>query len=184
MKACWFFLIACSVCAVVCPAFGQDGAALYQARCAKCHDAPTGRTPAVSAVRAMSSAAILRAMESGTMRTQAQGLSSPERIALASYLSGGSIKSESAPLPQSAYCGALPVASASISDTRSPGWNGFGAGTANARFQSTEAAGLSPADVPKLRLKWAFNLGDVTFARGQPVVVGNRLFAGSQANKL
>jgi polyvinyl alcohol dehydrogenase (cytochrome) len=184
MKASWFFLIACSVCAVVCPAFGQDGAALYQARCAKCHDAPTGRTPAVSAVRAMSSAAILRAMESGTMRTQAQGLSSPERIALASYLSGGSIKSESAPLPQSAYCGALPVASASISDTRSPGWNGFGAGTANARFQSTEAAGLSPADVPKLRLKWAFNLGDVTFARGQPVVVGNRLFAGSQANKL
>lgn len=130
----------------------------------------------------MSSAAILRALESGTMRIEAQGLSSPERIALASHLSGGSIKGERA-LPQSAYCGALPAASA-LSDTRGPSWNGFGAGPTNARFQSMEAAGLGLADVPKLRLKWAFSLGDVTLARGQPVVVGNRLFAGSQANKL
>lgn len=182
MKARWSFLIACSAFAVACSAFAQDGAALYQARCAKCHDSPTGRTPAVSALRAMSSAAILRALESGTMRIEAQGLSSPERIALASHLSGGSIKGERA-LPQSAYCGALPAASA-LSDTRGPSWNGFGAGPTNARFQSMEAAGLGLADVPKLRLKWAFSLGDVTLARGQPVVVGNRLFAGSQANKL
>jgi polyvinyl alcohol dehydrogenase (cytochrome) len=183
MKARWSFLIACSAFAVACSAFAQDGSALYQARCAKCHDSPTGRTPAVSALRAMSTAAIMRALESGTMRIEAQGLSSPERIALASYLSGGSIKGESA-LPQSAYCGALPAASAAVNDTRGPSWNGFGAGPTNARFQSTEAAGLSLADVPKLRLKWAFSLGDVTLARGQPAVVGNRLFAGSQANKL
>jgi polyvinyl alcohol dehydrogenase (cytochrome) len=131
----------------------------------------------------MSSAAILRALESGTMRIQAQGLSSPERIAIASYFSGGSLKAESAPaLPQSAYCGA--TGNPPASDTRGPSWNGFGAGATNARFQSTEAAGLSLADVPKLRLKWAFSLGDVTFVRGQPVVAGNRLFAGSQANKL
>src|ERR1700733_11000766 len=171
MKACWSLLLACS-------AFAQDGAALYQVRCAKCHDAPTGRTPAGSALRAMNGAAILRAIESGTMRIEAQGLSSAERIALAISLSGGPLKSESA-LPQSAYCGAAPN-----SDVRSTSWNGFGAGPANARFQSTESAGLSLADVPKLRLKWAFSLGDVTFARGQPVIAGNRLLAGSQTNKL
>jgi polyvinyl alcohol dehydrogenase (cytochrome) len=183
MQVCWSFVIACSAFAVSCPAFAQDGAALYQARCAKCHDSPTGRTPAVSALGAMSSAAILRALESGTMRMQAQGLSSPERLALAGYLSSGSTRGESAPaLPQSAYCGA--TGNPPASDTGGPSWNGFGAGPTNARFQSTEAAGLSLADVPKLRLKWAFSFGDVTFARGQPVVVGNRLFAGSQANKL
>jgi polyvinyl alcohol dehydrogenase (cytochrome) len=181
MKACWSFLIAWSALAVAGGAFAQDGAALYQARCAKCHDSPTGRTPAVSALHAMSSAAILKTLESGTMRIQAQGLNSPERIALASYLGGGPIKDAPA-LPQSAYCRATgnPLAS----DTRGPSWNGFGAGPTNARFQSTETAGLSLADVPKLGLKWAFRLGDVTLARGQPVVVGNRLFAGSQANKL
>src|SRR5580658_4440914 len=133
MKVCWTFFIACSAFAVACPAFAQDGAALYRVRCAKCHDSPTGRTPAVSALRAMSSAAILRALESGTMRIQAQGLSSGARVALAIYLNGGPIKGESA-LPQSAYCGALPD-----SYTRGPSWNGFGAGPANARFQSTEA---------------------------------------------
>ena len=115
------------------------------------------------------------------MRSQAQDLNSPERIAIASYLSGG-FKGESAPLPQSAYCGATENSSAT--DMRGPSWNGFGAGLTNARFQPTEAAGLRLADVPKLRLKWVFDLGDVTLARGQPVVVGNRLFVASQANKL
>jgi polyvinyl alcohol dehydrogenase (cytochrome) len=33
--------------------------------------------------------------------------------------------------------------------------------------------------VPKLKLKWAFNLGDVTMARGGPAVVGNRVFVTS-----
>jgi polyvinyl alcohol dehydrogenase (cytochrome) len=131
----------------------------------------------------MNTAAILRTLESGTMRVQAQGLSSPERIALASYLGRGFIKSESASaLPPSAYCS--PTGNPPADFTRGPGWNGFGAGLTNARFQAREAAGLSPVDVPKLRLKWAFSFGDVTLARGQPVVVGNRLFAGSQANKL
>ncbi|MBV9770964.1 MAG: PQQ-binding-like beta-propeller repeat protein [Bryobacterales bacterium] len=180
MKTGWSFLIA-SAFAIACSAFAQDGAALYEGRCAKCHDSPTRRTPAVSALRAMSSTAILRALESGTMRAQAQGLSSPERIALASYLSSG-IKDEGAPLPQSAFCSS--TGNSPAGDQRGPSWNGFGAGLTNARFQSAEAAGLSVADIHKLRLKWAFGLGDVTAARGQPVVVGNRLFAASQANKL
>ena len=180
MKTCWSLLLACS-------ALAQNGAALYQARCAKCHDSPTGRTPALSALHAMSTAAILRTLESGTMRVQAQGMSSPERIALASYLGGGFFKSESAPaVPPTAYCSPTgnPPADVTRDVTRDPGWNGFGAGLTNARFQAGEAAGLSPAAVPKLRLKWAFSFGDVTLARGQPVVVGNRLFTGSQANKL
>jgi polyvinyl alcohol dehydrogenase (cytochrome) len=130
----------------------------------------------------MSATAVLRALESGTMRREAQGLSSPERIALATYLSGVPIKDESAPLPPSAYCSTAENPTAG--DIRQPAWNGFGAGLANTRFQSAEASGLSLSDVPKLRLKWAFRLGDVTFVRGQPVVVGNRLFAANQADKL
>jgi polyvinyl alcohol dehydrogenase (cytochrome) len=134
----------------------------------------------------MSTDAILRAIESGTMRVQAQGLTSPERIALASYLSDG-FKGESALLPQSAYCsatGSQLAGNPSANDTRGPSWSGFGAGLTNTRFQSAEAAGLSPIEVRRLRLKWAFSLGDVTFARGQPVIVRSRLFAASQSNKL
>ncbi len=45
----------------------------------------------------------------------------------------------------------------------------------NSRFEDA-SAGLSAADVGKLKLKWAFNLGDVTTARSQPAIVGGRVF--------
>ena len=175
MRACLLVLVSSCAC------FAQNGAALYQARCAKCHDVPAGRTPGVSVLRAMTTNAILRVLESGAMRVQAKGMNSRERIAVASYLSGGFFKRESAPPPpQSAYC----TEAAGTHSDASPGWNGFGAGLTNTRFQDAQAAGISASDVPNLKLKWAFSLGDVTSARGQPVVVDGRLFVASQANKL
>jgi polyvinyl alcohol dehydrogenase (cytochrome) len=38
--------------------------------------------------------------------------------------------------------------------------------------------------VPKLKLKWAFNLGQVTMGRGQPAVAGNRVFVGTEAGEV
>ncbi len=163
--------------------FAQNGATIYQRRCATCHDSPNGRTPAIASLRAMSATAILGALETGTMRIQAKGLSAQERMAVSEYLTGGLFKRETAPPPPpSAYCGEGANAAANASDKS--GWNGFGAGLTNARFQDKDAAGLSGSDVPKLRLRWAFGLGDVTVARGQPVVVGGRLFVGTAASKL
>ena len=37
-----------------------------------------------------------------------------------------------------------------------PMWNGWGDDASNRRFQNAKAAGLTAADVPKLKLKWAF----------------------------
>lgn len=173
-----FLLLVCS-----CTCFAQNGAAIYQRRCATCHDSPKGRTPAIASLRAMTNTAILLALETGTMRIQAKGLGAQERVAVSSYLTGGFFKGEAAlPPPPSAYCGE----GANLAADASGGsdWNGFGAGLTNARFQDKDAAGLSGSDVPKLRLRWAFELGDVTVARGQPVVVGGRLFAGTAARKL
>jgi polyvinyl alcohol dehydrogenase (cytochrome) len=50
----------------------------------------------------------------------------------------------------------------------------------NSRFQDAASAGIAATDVPKLKLKWAFNLGDVTVARSQPAVVGSRVFIPTQ----
>lgn len=36
-------------------AWAQDGAAIYKARCAQCHDSPAGRVPPFSALRDMNS---------------------------------------------------------------------------------------------------------------------------------
>src|SRR5207237_1285068 len=52
-------------------------------------------------------------------------------------------------------------------------------GVTNTRYQDPKAAGLTAADVPRLKLKWAFNLGPVTMGRGQPAVAGSRVFAGT-----
>ena len=57
------------------PLSAQDGAAIYKERCAACHDAPKGRIPALSAIKAMSGEAIYAALTTGLMKTQAEGLS-------------------------------------------------------------------------------------------------------------
>jgi|GEM_PF-385612 len=60
-------------------------------------------------------------------------------------------------------------------------WNGWGAGAANARFQPAERGGLIAAQVPKLKLKWAFGFPEVTQARVQPTIAGGRLFIASES---
>ena len=60
-------------------------------------------------------------------------------------------------------------------------WGGWSPSVTNSRYQDAKAAGLAAADVPRLKLKWAFNLGAVTMARGQPAVAGNRVFTGTLA---
>src|SRR5205807_5315877 len=62
-----------------------------------------------------------------------------------------------------------------------PFWNGWGASLENTHFQPAEHARLAAADVPKLRLKWAFGFPDTASAWAQPTIAGGRLFIGSQS---
>src|SRR5580704_10864641 len=64
----------------------QDGSAIYKERCAQCHDAPEGRVPSISAIKAMSGEAIYMALTSGSMKTRAEGLSTPQIFALIGYI--------------------------------------------------------------------------------------------------
>ena len=61
-------------------------------------------------------------------------------------------------------------------------WNGWGNGISNTRF--AKDGGLSAKDLPKLKLKWAFGFADVTSARAQPALVGNRLFVASDTGEV
>jgi polyvinyl alcohol dehydrogenase (cytochrome) len=67
-----------------------------------------------------------------------------------------------------------PAASASPSQS----WNGWGAGLANTRFQDQKSAGIAAADVPKLKLKWAFGFPGAKSVYGQPSVVAGRVYVG------
>ena len=56
-------------------------------------------------------------------------------------------------------------------------WNGWGVDPTNSRFQPNP--GLAAADVPRLKLKWAFGFPGDNSAAAQPTVVGGRVFVGS-----
>jgi len=60
-----------------------------------------------------------------------------------------------------------------------PSWNGWSPGLTNNRFQSAKAADLSPAQVGRLQLKWAFAFPSAVSMYGQPTVVAGRVFASA-----
>lgn len=150
----------------------QDGAALYKERCASCHDSPQGRIPSLGAIRQMTGEAVYAALTNGAMKSQASGLSTQQLISLLVYIAPAGIASPN-PTFQKNCTGESPL---------KPGmseWGGWSPSVTNSRYQ--DVPGLAATDVPRLKLKWAFNLGAVTQSRGQPAVAGNRVFAGTLA---
>ena len=157
----------------------QDGAAVYKAHCASCHDSAAPRVPPQSALRAVGIPQTLAALETGVMKTVGDTLTPQERYAVTLFLSAGGAPPAAAPVPQSAFCpaNAKPFAYS----PSALGWSGWSTDAANTRFQDSAAAGLTAADVPNLKLKWAFSLGDQTIARSQPAVANGRIFFGTQS---
>jgi polyvinyl alcohol dehydrogenase (cytochrome) len=65
-----------------------------------------------------------------------------------------------------------------------PHWNGWGVGPTQHRFQPSDMAGLAPAAVARLKLKWAFGFRGATRSVAQPTIFGGRVFIGSQNGKV
>jgi len=65
-----------------------------------------------------------------------------------------------------------------------PRWNGWGADINNSRFQPAAMAGLTPEQVPRLQLKWAFGFPGASSAEAQPTIVGGLLFVGGGDRKI
>jgi polyvinyl alcohol dehydrogenase (cytochrome) len=149
-----------------------DGAALYRERCGICHDASAqARAPSPSALKMMSPENVVRSLETGLMKEQGASLSLAQKRTIAEFLTGKT----SATTVSTAVC-ADPRAAFSPGDAD---WNGWGNGLNNARFQTTARAGLTPDQVPRLKLKWTFAYPNAFAANGQPSVVGGRVFVAS-----
>ena len=65
-----------------------------------------------------------------------------------------------------------------------PLWNGWGVNTSNTRLQDSAMAGFTAAQVPRLKLRWAFGFPGDLDANAQPTIVGSRVFVGSQGAKV
>jgi len=172
------------------PAAGQDaarqgeGAALFKTYCAMCHDGPAAdsQAPRLDTLRRLSGEQVLAALERGSMRVRAAERSRAQRRALATYVSGKPLAAADAAMPPSALCRVTTAPAARA--LAGPSWNGWGLGIGNARFQSAHAAGLTPDEVPRLTLKWAFGFPGASSAGTQPVVAGGRVYVATAEGEL
>jgi polyvinyl alcohol dehydrogenase (cytochrome) len=156
------------------PAAGEP---LYRAHCAACHDHPSERTPPRSVIANNTPAYILGVLNDGVMRANAAGLNAGEKIAVAMYVSqnksGGTVSRSSSEAPA---CAKAPTPLT----LSGPAWNGWGRTVENTRYQPDP--GLSAAEVPRLKLKWAMAVAGNR--NGQPVIAGGRLFTNDTAGSV
>jgi len=155
----------------------SPGADIFQRRCAACHDAPTGRIPSHEQLGRLSPAQVLQALRAGVMREQAKGLSVYQMQLVAAFLTGREPAEPQPAGPEANPCARLPPP---LRPTNGD-WNGWSPGAGNARYQSTP--GISLAQVPRLRLLWAYGYRG-SYAYGPPTVVGGRLFTGSSTGRV
>jgi polyvinyl alcohol dehydrogenase (cytochrome) len=155
----------------------SPGGPLFAEHCASCHDHPQDRIPPTAALRTRAPDEVVRALRSGIMRAQAQGLSIYQMQLITAYLTGVMPEESRAAGPESNPC----PSPAGRLRLDGPAWNGWGRDPANSRYQPRP--GFGAAEVPRLRLKWAFGYRG-SYAYGQPVVVGGRVFVTSSTGRV
>jgi polyvinyl alcohol dehydrogenase (cytochrome) len=149
-----------------------DAAATFESHCASCHQTVTGsRTPTRAELGNMTPEQVMNALLRGKMTMQGAALSTGEVRGVALYVSGKNFSTVAVD-PAAGRCSGNPKFSPGAAD-----WNGWGVNISNARYQPNP--GLKADDVPRLKLKWAFGFPDDTQAAAQPVIVGGRIFVGS-----
>jgi polyvinyl alcohol dehydrogenase (cytochrome) len=170
----------------------SQGQAVFEAHCKMCHDPAIDRAPGREQLGYMQQSQILEALNNGVMQPMAVGLSDADKRAVAAFLApGGPAPAAGA---QDAAAGSLgrrapavsgPVATTDLKCAMSPpplapgksDWIGAGASPTAPRYQPNPE--IKAADVPKLKLKWAFS---VSQGNGQPTVMGNWMWVSGSGH--
>lgn len=161
--------------------------AIFNSRCATCHQNVMASAnanalgpksaPTTETLGQMTPEAIYAALTTGAMVGQARDLSDAQKRIIAEFFGGRPLGDADAgdAKNMSGHCDANPP----IGDpSAQPGWNGWGNGLSNLRFQPAAAARLSADQLPSLKLKWAFGIPDGAETYGQPAIVSGRVFFG------
>jgi polyvinyl alcohol dehydrogenase (cytochrome) len=147
----------------------------FDQACDACHErGNSDKAPDRGVLRTKTAEAIYRAITAGTTHATLK-LDDSAKRSLAEFVSGRRMDiakvADAKVMPNP--CGTnQPLADPSTG----PMWNGWAANLTNTRFQPANSAGLSAAQVPKLKLKWAFGLPGTNGVNSQPTIAGGRLF--------
>ena len=153
----------------------ESGWATFQTQCFRCHGttATNAKTTAFQ-IRQMTPERIVAGLNAAT-HTEGRALSEIQKQRIGEFMGGrplGSVNNgEAKAMPN--QCKANP---AMTDPAAGAGWNGWGNGLANLRFQPATAARLTATDVPRLKLKWAFGIPHGMTNNAQPTVVSGRVF--------
>src|SRR5260370_15842769 len=122
-----------------------NGAELYARACARCHEPSDTeiRAPKRDVIRAMTPEAILRALETGSMKPLAQELSPSEQVAVAVYIADRGFDQRAAAVTAAPDVRCADGARDLVRQMGAPRWNGWGGNIATTRFQPAEAAGVA-----------------------------------------
>jgi polyvinyl alcohol dehydrogenase (cytochrome) len=165
------------------PADGVPGAAVFTQTCAACHlpTAASGgmeRAPKLETIKTFPPERIVDALTTGKMKAQGAALSDAQRRDVAEWIAGRKIGPESAASAMPDRC----VGATAMKGLG--GWNGWSPDRSNSRFQTASVAGIKAAEVPHLKLKWAFAFPGGAQVNSQPSVVGGWLFIGSDSGTI
>lgn len=153
----------------------EIGQRVFKANCAGCHEGSTSRAPQPAVLRNMRPETIYRAITEGVMKPMAASLSEGERIAVSEYLAMRKFANADAKVSPKA-CDAR---HSGFDRKTVPTYTGWGFDPANSHAVSAKAAGLTRADLGKLKLKWAYGFADSNRIRSQPSLAGGAVFIGS-----
>jgi polyvinyl alcohol dehydrogenase (cytochrome) len=160
----------------------------FEEHCATCHRNPgvarapgAEQAPDMDALRKLSPETVYTAVTVNPTPAHAQAVADANDIVkrgYAEFVGGRKIGSIPAGDPK-AMPNQCSANSKFTNPSGSPSWNGWSADATNARFQAAKAAGINAAEVPNLKLKWAFGLPNAASMYSQPAIAGGHVFFGA-----
>ena len=177
-------LLAALICSTSAAAQTASGAIRqFEERCATCHRnagvaraAGAEQAPDFATLQKLDPDTVYAALTNNPIPAHAQQLPDALIRGFAEFVGGrklGRVQAgAAATMPNHCAASTLPDPS------RTPAWNGWGADPSNGRFQTAQAAELGAAQVPGLKLKWAFGFPGAASIYGQPTVAAGRIFIG------
>jgi polyvinyl alcohol dehydrogenase (cytochrome) len=157
-----------------------EGAKIYRAHCAGCHDAAAGRAPQKWVLQQMSPEAIQHALTDGAMRVQSYGMTPEAKAAVAEHLANRKLGSATAAATVNPCRGLR----ARFDRNEPPVFDGWGLAPGNTHSISSATAGITPTNAGHLRLKWAFGFPGAQRARSQATLAGGAIFVGSHTGRV
>jgi len=151
------------------------GEPIFKAKCAQCHEPAVGRAPSKELLAARAPEEVYDALTIGAMKPMAAGLSEAELYGVTRFITGKSPVPNAPAVADSNLCkmnGPL--------QPNGPQWNGWGRDVANSRYQPKP--GFAAADIPKLKVKWAFAYPGTK--NSEPLIFGDRVFVASMSGKV